>query len=206
MEKNTNKIFEQIKIEDGKQILDIDFCVDKYELLSQMFYKETISTDSNISFSNVKAEKKRFFEDTTVCFNCGNMGHVSRECTEDRNRNCMFCDLYHRNKPCQFLFCDNCHHLGHSYKFCRQKRYDYPLCKCAPTQNHYIDECTNMWRTYKIRNADNYKKDIIKSCPLCFSKSHFIDDCELQTRKYTIFNSDYERYIGKKAKKLKNLD
>lgn len=209
MEQISNSITSEIKIENGLQIIDINTDLDKYELLSLIFHKETVVVDTDRVFSTIKNDRKRYFEDTTVCYQCGQMGHVSRNCDVVKKNNCMYCDMDHKGKNCDFLFCDNCLKLGHTYRFCRERRFQPLNCKLCVNQNHYEEECPRIWRRYKLAKIET-ALELIMSCPLCFSNTHFLDDCEMQDRKYTIFTKEYKALLqkshnnDKKNKKEKN--
>lgn len=196
----TSSFFSNIKIEDGMQVIDLEEDVEKYDLLSRMFHKESVVLDTKDLVLPLKNDKRRYFEDTTVCYKCGELGHVSRDCIQENNKNCMYCDLNHRGKPCDFIFCDNCQRLGHFYKACREKKYKPTVCLECPLQYHYSDECPRVWRKYRLVN-ENVKNEFMASCPLCFSRDHFLDDCEYQERRMTIFTKDYLEILGKNRKK-----
>lgn len=184
--------------EDGRKIIDLDTKMDKYELLALLFHKETAKIDSSKEINVVKNDKKRYFEDTTMCYNCGDIGHTSRNCKVVREVNCMYCDTYHNRKPCDFILCDNCLYLGHSARWCRSKPYELEVCTDCPFQYHYSDECPRIWRKYKILgNSKATKDNIIMSCPCCQSSSHFMDDCPQKDRRFSIFTKDYMKIIEK---------
>ncbi|ELA42942.1 uncharacterized protein VICG_00257 [Vittaforma corneae ATCC 50505] len=190
MPEDTDSIFSKIRIVDGNQIIDIDEDIDKYDLLSMMFHRESVSLDTSRAVTSVKNDKRRYFEDTTVCYKCGEVGHVSRDCTQEQERSCIYCSTMHKGKPCDYLLCDNCFRLGHAYRFCRDRPLEHRLCNLCPAQRHYVDECPRIWRRYKLVNR-NRMANFVMSCPLCFSSSHLMDDCEEKDRRFTIFTSNY---------------
>lgn len=197
-------LFSSIHIEDGNQIIDIEEDIEKYELLSLLFHREAIPIDQSEFVVTAKNDRKRYFGDSTVCYKCGEIGHVSRDCTKDQLRNCVYCSTRHRGRPCDYLFCDRCSRFGHAYHFCREPRPDDRLCNACPDQVHYITECPRVWRHYRFRSKET-RSVAVMSCPLCFSTSHFLDDCEQKARKFSIFTKRYLRIArpsqAKKAKK-----
>lgn len=196
MDQISNQIYSTIKIENNLQIIDIDTDLDTYDLLSVLFHKETMVVDSSTVFSIVKNDKRRYFEDTTVCYKCGEIGHISRDCSLVIERNCMYCDINHKGRSCDFLFCDNCLRLGHTSRYCNTRQFQPINCGQCPSQNHYEEECPRIWRRYNLKNLKP-SKNLIMSCPLCFSSNHFIDDCEERNRTFTIFTKDYIKLLEK---------
>lgn len=196
---NSLDLFSQITEENGVKFIDLDQNVDKYELLGMLFHNPTLKVDVDKSFLVSKNDKKRYFEDSSVCFNCGEIGHVVKDCVVVKSRNCMYCDINHDKKPCDYLLCDNCFHLGHTAKFCRSRPYVPIICKNCPTQYHYTDECPKIWRVYKMQNGGK-KNKLIMSCPYCHSDNHFMDDCDMKDRRFSIFTKNF-RNLNKRHKR-----
>lgn len=205
MSDSLNPIFSKIHFENNNQIIDIDEPLDKYDLLSLLFHRESIPLDISNIVTQTRNDKKRYFEDTTVCYKCGEMGHVSRDCTQEDLRNCIYCDIEHKKKPCDFLFCDNCFKLGHTYRYCRERSLIPDLCNRCYGLRHYIFECPKVWRCYKLKNT-KIQAELMMSCPLCFSSTHFLDDCEQSERQFTIFTKNYLNYVTISTKTQQNYN
>lgn len=196
-------LFKSIKIENGLHIIDLVEDMDKYELLSEIFHSETMHVDRDDSIVIVKNENKRYFGDNTLCYKCGETGHVSRACQKSVERNCMFCDLYHANRPCDYVFCYNCLNFGHKEKYCREKKTARFICKSCPSQLHYECDCPRSWRHYNILNS-NVRPEFRMSCAYCHSPGHFIDDCKMKDCQISIFTKNYRAYLRKIPRKNKH--
>lgn len=195
MVENADSIFSKIVVESDCQIIDLEEDMNDYDLLSLLFHNKSIPLDpSQITISS-NIESRRYFGNTSVCYRCGEVGHVSKDCQQTRTTNCMFCDKLHIGRSCEYLLCDNCNMLGHTFRYCKARSIGNEICRrCPPFQCHYIYECPRNWRKYKLSNKKG-KNELIASCPLCFSTSHFLDDCEEKDRKFTIFTKNYYSLI-----------
>lgn len=194
MEEKDESLFSNTREENGVKVLDICDSMDKFELLSLLFHRETVKVEALGEISVTKNDKKRYFEDSTICYNCGEIGHVSRNCGVEKERNCMYCDINHKGKPCDFVLCDNCLNLGHNSRNCRSRPRQLRICKKCPLQSHYDDECPRVWRKYRLKSTSK-SSSLIMSCPYCYSDSHFMDDCSMKDRKFTIFTKHYLKVL-----------
>lgn len=199
MAEDANPVFSRIYIVDGNQVVDMEEDIGKYDLLSMMFHRESIPLDVSKAAAAARNEKRRYFEDTTVCYKCGEVGHVSRDCAQEQERGCIYCGASHRGRPCDYLLCDNCLRLGHTYRFCRDRQQGHWPCSACPMQRHYADECPRVWRRYRLEGRSRMGS-LVMSCPLCFSTSHLMDDCGEKDRRFTIFTKDYLAVLEKPRK------
>lgn len=195
-------LLESVKTENGLQIIDIADEMDKYDLLSGIFHCETMRVERDDSIVIVRNENKRYFGDNTVCYRCGETGHVSRACQRAVERNCMFCDRSHAGRPCDYLFCYGCHNFGHKEDHCRERRAARVICKACPSQLHYERDCPRQWRSYVIVSTGT-SPEFRMNCAYCHSTGHFIDDCKMKDCQISIFTKAYKGYLKKAPKKKK---
>lgn len=193
---SSDSIWENTRTEGTHKVIELNEDMDKYEMLSLFFHKETIKIDRDDNIKVSKAESKRYFGDTTVCYTCCKTGHSSRDCDAERRRNCAYCGTYHLGKYCELTFCNNCHNFGHKEEQCREKKVKNYVCKACPLQYHTERDCPKKWRKYKIEN--NYvSKKFKMSCAYCCQDDHFIDDCKYKNIKMSIFTKNYTELFKK---------
>lgn len=178
----------------GQNVIELEVPVEKYELLSLLFHQETLRIERDESIIISKAENKRYFGDSTMCYKCGEYGHQSRDCQSNIERNCMYCGIIHANRPCEYVFCDNCLCFGHRENRCREQQFPKVICRSCPSQYHYTHDCPRAWRRYVTRNLGQ-SKSFVMSCAYCHSASHFIDDCESKACRFSIFTKHYKELL-----------
>ncbi|KAL3430212.1 hypothetical protein BDV09DRAFT_179000 [Aspergillus tetrazonus] len=87
------------------------------------------------------------------CSNCGEMGHGSRSCKEERV-------VIERVE----VKCVNCNEPGHRARDCKQPRVDKFACRNCGSSEHKVSECPNS-RSAEIE------------CKRCNELGHFAKDC-----------------------------
>lgn len=141
------------------------------------------------------------------CFNCGESGHVLKDCPATSTVPCNLCgQLGHSRFNCPQEVCYNCSRPGHQSKACPAKRkrrvYDDDLCNRCGQPGHLARECSMAWRGYVFcrdlpRSHSSFLEELRglrKRCYNCASISHFGDDCPNRRRpNYSVFHiPDYD--------------
>ncbi|KAJ5848472.1 hypothetical protein N7455_012429 [Penicillium solitum] len=88
------------------------------------------------------------------CLNCGELGHISRSCKEERTEN-------ERVE----IKCSNCDGVGHRVRDCRQQRKNKHACRNCGSMEHIASDCT------EPRSAGDVE------CRKCNETGHFAKDC-----------------------------
>lgn len=119
----------------------------------------------------------------SVCHNCGELGHISKNCTEAR-----------ADKPEQpKILCSNCSEEGHRLRDCPQPRVDRFACKNCGQSGHKAAECD------QPPNLDNIE------CRKCNERGHFSRDCPKGGSR-ACRNCGGEGHIAKECTEPLNLD
>ncbi len=189
-------IWDNSRVEDGKNVIDLDENLEKYDMLSLFYHKKTVKIDSDETIGITKQEETQRYFDGYSCHTCGGTGHFYRDCEFQQKRNCAYCGRYHIGEACRLKFCNNCRFLGHSDERCRNKKFRNTQCKRCTIQLHSERECPWIWRQYKIKSY-NVSDYFIMSCPICHGEDHFIDDCKYKEIKMSIFTKNYFDIIKK---------
>ncbi len=179
--------FKHMTMEEGMNIVDLPPHINNFDLLSYMYHDAPIVVQKDENLFISAREKQRFVDDT-ICYVCGLNGHLSSNCPEKKFQNCYYCDRFHKNETCQFLFCFNCGNLGHNQESCRERSQKPIQCEACPNV-HDVRECCRNVRCYFGKFDKN--ANILMSCPYCFSDEHFSDDCKLNTDCSTIFTKKF---------------
>lgn len=151
------------------------------------------------------------------CFNCGESGHVLKDCPATSTVPCNLCgQLGHSRFNCPQEVCYNCSRPGHQSKACPAKRkrrvYDDDLCNRCGQPGHLARECSMSWRGYVFcrdlpRSHSAFLDELRglrKRCYNCASISHFGDDCPNRRRpNYSVFHiPDYD-YLDRVILRIK---
>lgn len=167
----------------------------------------------------LNANIQRYFLENSgpKCFNCGESGHVLKDCPATSTVPCNLCgQLGHSRSNCPQEVCYNCSRPGHQSKACpaRRKRrvYDDDLCNRCGQPGHLSRECSMAWRGYVFardlpRSHSNFLDELRilrKRCYNCASISHFGDDCPNRRRpNYSVFHiPDYD-YLDRVILRIK---
>ncbi len=131
------------------------------------------------------------------CFNCGQSGHVLKDCTAGSTIPCHLCgEMGHTRFNCPQEMCFNCGRPGHHSRDCPQKRrrrvFGDETCNRCGQPGHLNRECSMSWRGYVFaqdlpRSHSDFLEELRalrKRCYNCASISHFGDDCPSARRPY----------------------
>lgn len=170
----------------------------KDDLLSLFFHSyESNIEDKKSNFDESENTQKRYFADTRICYNCGEIGHIDSKCPKRISKICILCgSTDHIRYNCPLVICSKCGFCGHRFKDCREnidRRKRYNFCFRCPNK-HIINDCSYHWRKYRYNRLDS--KQINKCCCYCLSSNHFIDDCHIRKSKNSIFTVKYEEMLN----------
>ena len=131
--------------------------------------------EENTKYQDMKSTNMRYFNFNTnitiKCFNCGEIGHMSKNCPNEQIPFCIRCNqLGHEDRECQFTKCFKCNQLGHRSFGCPHTKRDLILCDRCKNIGHNEVNC--------LVNPQKIDKKLIKynglSCVFCGSKEHLI--------------------------------
>ncbi|EJW04755.1 hypothetical protein EDEG_01045 [Edhazardia aedis USNM 41457] len=175
--------------------LEIDFAQMEEQDFFSYFYH--LSIPKSISETKETKEatqgQRRYFADTLICYECGQTGHINRNCPTRNISICILCARKGHNKStCPMIICNNCYMCGHRTAQCKNKDNSKHIqCRRCRGAEHSIRDCPAVWREYIVEGFEN-KPLKYKACPWCFSTEHFLDDCrKRQKGKVSIFSSNF---------------
>lgn len=87
------------------------------------------------------------------CYNCNEKGHLSQNCPQPKKISvCFLCgDVGHVKRFCPNELCFNCHEPGHMSKQCRKpRRRPFNRCNRCHVLGHIANDCPDRWRQYHL--------------------------------------------------------
>lgn len=169
------------------------------DLLSLFFHNTNTTIQKSVTSVDIDQSQRRYFADTLICYECGDVGHVSCRCPNLKLDVCIMCGFMgHDRNECPMTVCNRCYMLGHCAKECTGKRAaeSYMLCKVCAYGEHTIGDCPRKWRVYVVM-GDVREDRLVKCCSNCYSGNHYVDDCSRggpRTR-FSIFNSRFKSMV-----------
>lgn len=144
-------------------------------------------------------------QSSLICFICGSVGHLARDCTEERQRPCFLCAGFgHESWDCPNRFCFRCGHKGHMQRDCQQasaKSKEYVClrcgrwdCSCSGSGDYYRFEvgCTSEYLETDLQHIRCFvcfqlghlcckpspQEPAVLSCYNCGARGHAGEDCK----------------------------
>ncbi|QPH04320.1 hypothetical protein C2857_001229 [Epichloe festucae Fl1] len=117
------------------------------------------------------------------CHNCGELGHATKFCTQERAEN--------NAQPA--ISCSNCGAEGHRLRDCPEPRVDKSACRNCGKSGHRASDCE------EPPNMDNVE------CRKCGEKGHFAKDCP-QGGGRGCRNCGQEGHMAKECEEPRNMD
>jgi hypothetical protein len=131
--------------------------------------------------------QQRYFKTniTMKCYNCGEVGHMSRNCALDEIIICTKCnETGHESFNCKNMKCFKCNKMGHKSSECTLK--DVKRCKKCENNGHTVTDCL-------VKSSRVTENDVIKVCRFCGKNGHLV--CPFPSKIYIIDEYDSDTVI-----------
>jgi hypothetical protein len=165
------------------------------KIIKAKFYKtketkdeeEKEPQDSEKDELDIKSSEQRYFNTnlTIKCYNCGEVGHMSRNCPHDMIIICTRCnERGHDSFNCSNMKCFKCNKIGHRSFECKFK--DIQRCERCGHNGHVAVDCLAKPEGVSINNN-------LKKCRFCGERDHLI--CPFPRKMYIIQEYDSDNVV-----------
>ena len=132
---------------------------------------DALSASSEDNYEKMKQKDLRYYAISNItmkCFNCNEVGHMSRNCPHDLIINCTRCNgKGHDDFDCPNIKCFKCNRIGHKSFECKVSSRDIIKCDKCKNVGHESSDC--------LIHPDIRRKDVKNStCFFCGKTGHQI--------------------------------
>jgi hypothetical protein len=152
-------------------------------------FKEALDSDDQLDYENLRKKDARYFligNITIKCFNCDEVGHLSRNCpNEIVLHTCLRCNTKgHSEYDCPNVKCFKCNKIGHKSFECKANSQNTIKCEMCKNIGHEAEDC--------LVEPKKIKKSVVDKsyCFFCGQLGHIM--CKAPENKFIIedYNSD----------------
>ncbi len=147
------------------------------------------SSDEDDELTRMRKQAPRYFLTANIsikCYNCDEVGHMSRNCPNARRLFCNKCSKYgHLEENCPNMKCFKCNRIGHRSFECTLRGKDIKKCENCKNIGHTPEDCL----IEPMRIKKSQLKDI--ECSFCGKFGHFI--CDLKKDMFIVEGYDSEK-------------
>jgi hypothetical protein len=140
------------------------------------------------NYDDLKKQDTRYFAGSNItikCYNCGEVGHMSKNCPNELVIICFRCQQNgHNSSECPNIKCFKCNRIGHKSYECKIRTKDVVKCSSCNNIGHEEEDC--------LCEPPRIKKSLLKTriCDFCNEPGHIF--CPFKSNPFTIkdYNSD----------------
>ncbi|KAJ5781731.1 transcriptional regulator family: Zinc finger CCHC-type [Penicillium psychrosexuale] len=153
----------ETEVDDVMSLIDLQGVLDREYVIGFFFnpkasrghLRDRWPADAEENLERMKSAGIPYERKVPKCLNCGELGHISRSCKEERAEG---------NDRVE-IKCSNCEGAGHRVRDCRQQRKHKHGCRNCGSIEHIASDCT------EPRSAAGVE------CRRCNETGHFAKDC-----------------------------
>jgi hypothetical protein len=159
----------------------------QYRIKQDIEEEENVKESDNESLDMKKKEQRYFNLNLTIkCYNCGEVGHMSRNCPHDEIIVCTRCnEKGHDSFNCTNMKCFKCNGIGHRSFECKNFR-NIKQCEKCGHNGHVGEDCLS-------KPDDITKESRIRTCRFCGEDTHLL--CPFPRKMYMIQEYDSDNVI-----------